>query len=445
MGAWRYVDLIGRVVAQLLSEKLHQQFIVDNRPGASGAIVDQMVAAAAPDGYTLQTAGSTHATNPSLYAEAKYDPVKDFTPIALVASTPYVLVVSPSLPVKSVAEFKSWAKKQPDAITFASAGNGSRQHLAAVMLMKLIDAKMVHVPYKGSGPAITDMLGGRLPVMFENVTVVVPHITSGKMRPLAVTTATRSSLLTDVPTLIETGFPGFEISGYFGVYGPPKLPSSIVGLLSGTINAALKTPEMQQNLARIGAEPVGGNPASFSASCKGTSIPGAKSFARQASPRINELSLPALRRTEPRDEANRVVNADRNARLRMQPGFALWVDLTSRLGMTPTNRAHEEDRMSGCLPMVAGLTLALLVADACAQSKSEAQRFPLRPIRIIVPTPAAGPTDFTARAIAQRMTETWGQQIIIDNRAGAGESLRTRSRRRRTPTATRSFSPLRRA
>ncbi|MGZ5137736.1 MAG: Bug family tripartite tricarboxylate transporter substrate binding protein, partial [Burkholderiales bacterium] len=224
------VDLIGRVVAQLLTEKLHQQVIVENRPGASGAIVDQLVAAAAPDGYTLQTAGSTHATNPSLYAEAKYDPVKDFTPITLVASTPYVLVADPKLPITTVAEFKEWAKKQPDAITFASAGNGSRQHLAAVMLMNLIGAKMVHVPYKGSAPAITDMLGGRLPVMFENVTVVVPHITSGKMRPIAVTTEARSSLLPYVPTLIESGFPGFEISGYFGVYGPPKLPSNIVGI-----------------------------------------------------------------------------------------------------------------------------------------------------------------------------------------------------------------------
>jgi tripartite-type tricarboxylate transporter receptor subunit TctC len=259
------VDLIGRVVAQVLTEQLHQQVIVDNRPGASGAIVDQLVAAAAPDGYILQTAGSTHATNPSLYAEAKYDPVKDFTPITLVASTPYVLVVDPKLTITTVADFKEWAKKQTDAITFASAGNGSRQHLAAVMLMNLIGAKMVHIPYKGSAPAIADMLGGRLPVMFENVTVVTPHITSGKMRPIAVTTEARSSLLPDVPTLIESGFPGFEISGYFGVYGPPKLPSNIVGIIGGTINTALKTSDMQQRLTRIGAEPVGGSPASFSA------------------------------------------------------------------------------------------------------------------------------------------------------------------------------------
>ena len=259
------VDLIGRVVAQILTEKLRQQVIVDNRPGASGMIVDQMVAAAAPDGYVLQTAGSTHATNPSLYAEAKYDPVKDFTPITLVASTPYVLVVGPKLPIKSVAEFKDWAKKQPDAIAFGSAGNGSRQHLAAVLLMNSIGAKMVHVPYKGSAPVVTDLLGGHIPIIFENVTVVLPHIQTDKMRPLAVTTETRSSLLPDVPTMIESGFPGFEISGYFGVYGPPKLPADIVNVLGGTINAALKTPEMRQSLARIGAEPVGGSPASFAA------------------------------------------------------------------------------------------------------------------------------------------------------------------------------------
>ena len=259
------VDLIGRVVAQLLTEKLRQQVIVDNRPGASGMIVDQMVAAAAPDGYILQTAGSTHATNPSLYAEAKYDPVKDFTPITLVASTPYVLVVDPKLPVRTVAEFKDWTKKQSDAIDFGSAGNGSRQHLAAVMLMNSIGAKMVHIPYKGSALVMTDLLGGRLRTIFENVTVVLPHIKSGRMRAIAVTTEARSLLLPEVPTLIESGFPGFEISGYFGVYGPPKLPSSIVGLIGGTINAALKTPEMQQSLARIGAEPVGGSPSSFSA------------------------------------------------------------------------------------------------------------------------------------------------------------------------------------
>jgi len=259
------VDLIGRVVAQLLTEKLHQQVIVDNRPGASGMIVDQMVEAATPDGYVLQTAGSTHATNPSLYADAKYDPVKDFTPITLVASTPYVLVVDPKLPVKTMAEFRDWAKKQPDAIDFGSAGNGSRQHLAAVMLMNTIGAKMVHIPYKGSAPAMTEMLGGHLRLMFENVTVVLPHIKSGKMRALAVTTEARSSLLPEVQTLIESGFPGFEISGYFGVYGPPKLPLNIVNVLGGTINAALKTPEMQQRLARIGADPVGGSPASFSA------------------------------------------------------------------------------------------------------------------------------------------------------------------------------------
>jgi tripartite-type tricarboxylate transporter receptor subunit TctC len=239
--------------------------VADNRPGASGMIVDQMVAAAAPDGYVLQTAGSTHATNPSLYAEAKYDPVKDFTPITLVASTPYVLVIDPKLPLRTVAEFGDWAKKQADAIDFGSAGNGSRQHLAAVMLMNTIGAKMVHIPYKGSAQVIADLLGGHLRVAFENVTVVLPHIKAGKTRALVVTTEARSSLLPDTPTLIESGFPGFEISGYFGVYGPPQLPSNIVNVIGGTINAALKTPEMQQRLGRLGAEPVGGSPASFTA------------------------------------------------------------------------------------------------------------------------------------------------------------------------------------
>jgi tripartite-type tricarboxylate transporter receptor subunit TctC len=259
------VDLIGRVVAQLLTERLHQQVIVENRPGSSGMLVDQMIMTAAPDGYMLQTAGSTHATNPSLYADAKYDPVKDFTPIALVASTPYVLVVDPKLPVRSIAEFREWVRKQPDAISFGSAGNGSRQHLAAVMLMNSIGARMVHIPYKGSMPAVTDLLGSHVPVIFENVTVVLPYIKSGKMRALGVTTETRSSLLPEVPTLIESGFAGFEISGYFGVLGPPKLPSNIVSVINGAINAALKTPEMQQSLARIGAEPVGGSPESFAA------------------------------------------------------------------------------------------------------------------------------------------------------------------------------------
>jgi len=259
------VDLIGRLVAKLLTEKLGAQVIVDNRPGASGAIVDLVVASAAPDGYTLQTAGSTHATNPSMYADAKYDPVKDFTPITMVATTPYVLVVDAKMPINTVADFRDWARKQPEAIDFGSAGNGSRQHLAAVMLMNTIGAKMVHIPHKGSAPVLTAILGGHLRVIFENVTVVTPHIKSGRLRPLAVTTEARSLLLPDLPTMIESGFPGFEISGYFGVYGPPKLPTTIVNVISGTINAALKTPEIQQSLARVGAEPVGGSPASFSA------------------------------------------------------------------------------------------------------------------------------------------------------------------------------------
>ncbi|MCC6531069.1 MAG: tripartite tricarboxylate transporter substrate binding protein [Burkholderiales bacterium] len=259
------VDLIGRMVAQVLTEKLHQQVIVDNRPGASGTIADLMVAAAAPDGYTLQTAGSTHATNPSLYAEAKFHPVKDFTPIVLVAATPYALVAGPKLGVRTLGEFREWAKKQSDAIVFGSAGNGSRQHLAAAMLMNAIGAKMVHIPYKGSGPAMTELLGGHVPIMFENVTVILPHVGAGRIRALAVTSATRSARLPEVPTMVESGFAGFDVSGYFGVYGPPKLPASIVGLLSGTINAGLKTAELLQQLARAGAEPVGGSPASFAA------------------------------------------------------------------------------------------------------------------------------------------------------------------------------------
>jgi tripartite-type tricarboxylate transporter receptor subunit TctC len=259
------VDLIGRLVAQILTEKLRQQVVVDNRPGASGTIVDLMVKGAAPDGYVLQTAGSTHATNPSLYAEAKFDPVRDFTPITLVASTPYVLVVEPKMPVKSVAEFVAWAKKQPGAITFGSSGNGSRQHLAAVMLMNTIGVKMVHVPYKGSAPVVADLLGGHVPVIFENVTTVLPHIGSGRIRALATTTEARTPMLPDVPTMLESGFPRFEISGYFGVYGPPKLPLSIVDLIGSTINSALKTPEMRQSLARFGADAVGGTPASFAA------------------------------------------------------------------------------------------------------------------------------------------------------------------------------------
>ena len=257
-------DIMARAVAQKLSETWGQQVIVDNRPGAGGNIGSDLVAKAPPDGYTLLmgTVG-THAINPSLYARMPYDHVKDFAPVILVAGVPNVLVVNPSLPVHSVQELIAYAKANPGKLNFASSGNGTSIHLSGELFMVMAGVTMTHVPYKGSAPALTDLMGGQVQLMFDNLPSSLAFIKAGKLRALAVTSANRSSALPDLPTLEESGLPGFEASSWFGMLAPAGTPPSIVAKLNGVIATWLATPEAKEKLASQGAIAAGGTPEAF--------------------------------------------------------------------------------------------------------------------------------------------------------------------------------------
>jgi len=257
-------DILARAVAQKLSETWGQQVIVDNRPGAGGNIGSELVAKAPPDGYTLLmgTVG-THAINPSLYAKMPYDHVKDFTPVILVAGVPNVLVVNPSLPVNSVQELIAYGKANPNKLNFASSGNGTSIHLSGELFRTMTGVQMTHVPYKGSAPALTDLIGGQVQLMFDNLPSSLQFIKAGKLRALAVTSTERSSALPELPTLAESGLPGFEASSWFGVLAPAGTPNDIVTKVNGAIAAWLASPDAREKLAAQGAIAAGGPPDAF--------------------------------------------------------------------------------------------------------------------------------------------------------------------------------------
>ena len=257
-------DILARAVAQKLSETWGQQVIVDNRPGAGGNIGSELVAKSPPDGYTLLmgTVG-THAINPSLYAKMPYDHVKDFVPVILVAGVPNVLVVNPSLPVNSVQELIAYAKANPNKLNFASSGNGTSIHLSGELFKTMTGVQMTHVPYKGSAPALTDLIGGQVQLMFDNLPSSLQFIKAGKLRALAVTSLARSSTLPELPTLAESGLPGFEASSWFGVLAPAGTPNDIVKKLNGEIAAWLASPDAKEKLAAQGAIAAGGTPDAF--------------------------------------------------------------------------------------------------------------------------------------------------------------------------------------
>lgn len=257
-------DILARAVAQKLTEAWGQQVIVDNRPGAGGNIGSELVAKSTPDGYTLLmgTVG-THAINPSLYARMPYDHVKDFTPVILVAGVPNVLVVNPSLPVHSVQELIAYAKANPGKLNFASSGNGTSIHLAGELFKTMTGVQMTHIPYKGSAPALADLLGGQVQLMFDNLPSSLPFIKAGRLRALAVTSGTRAAALPDLPTLAESGLPGFEASSWFGVLAPAGTPHDIVAKLNGAIASWLASPEAKEKLSAQGAIAAGGTPDAF--------------------------------------------------------------------------------------------------------------------------------------------------------------------------------------
>ena len=261
-------DILGRIVAQNLSERLGQQVVVENKPGASGMIGADLVAKAPPDGYTLLANASIHVINPSLYKNPTYDAIKDFTPVSLIADVPLVLVVPPELPVKSVKDLIALAKSKSGKLNFASSGNAAAPHLAGEAFKIATGVDMQHVPYKGSGPALTDLMGGQVQLMFDSLPSSISHVKSGKLRAIAVTTAKRSSALPSVPTIAESGVPGFDISTWYGVWAPAGTPKEIVSRLSGEIAKIVKLPDVRERLSGLGAEPVGSSPDEFAAYCR---------------------------------------------------------------------------------------------------------------------------------------------------------------------------------
>jgi len=257
-------DILARVVGQYLSKDLGQPVIIDNRPGAGGNIGAQMVARAAPDGYTLLmgTVG-THAINQSLYKKMPFDPIKDFQPLTRVALVPNLLVAHPSQPYKTVKELIAYAKANPGKVNFASSGSGTSIHLSAEMFNQMAGVDMQHIPYKGSAPALNDLLGGQTAIMFDNMPSVIGHVRAGKLRPIAVTTPQRSRALPDVPTIAESGVPGYSATSWFGLLAPAATPAPVVAKLNASILKALADPEVKKKFAEQGAEPHGEKPEQF--------------------------------------------------------------------------------------------------------------------------------------------------------------------------------------
>ena len=249
-----------------VSQSLGQQLVMENRPGAGGNIGSDYAAKSPADGYTLVigTIG-THAINASVYANMPYDPVKDFTPVVYLATMTNVAVVNPATPVKSIREFIDYARANPGRLNFGSPGNGSSAHLTGEMFKQVTGIAMQHVPYKGSAPALMDLIAGRIDIMFDNIPTPLMHIMAGKLRGLAVTAAQRAPSLPELPTLAEAGVPGFDVSSWYGVYAPAGLPRDIQMKLNKAFNEALETPEIRNQLSGQGWTVVGGTPEKFAA------------------------------------------------------------------------------------------------------------------------------------------------------------------------------------
>src|SRR4051812_32514525 len=257
-------DIIARLIGQRLSEKLGQQFVIENKPGAGNNIATESVVNAAPDGYTLLLVNPANYINATLYANLKFNFVKDIAPVAAFNRTPNVMTVAKDVPAKNVAEFIAYVKANPGKVNMASSGNGTSVHLSGEMFMAMTGVKMQHVPYRGAAPAITDMLGGQVQVIFDNMPSIIQHVRAGSLRALGVTTATRSELLPDVPTVADA-VPGYEASALFGMGAPKKTPPEIVAKLNSEINAVLAEPGIKAKLIDLGGEPLIGTPEAFGA------------------------------------------------------------------------------------------------------------------------------------------------------------------------------------
>lgn len=261
-------DILTRVIGQRLTEAWGQQVIIDNRAGASGNIGAEAVVRSAGDGYTLLSASTVHTVNPSLYSKLSYDPLKDFTPITLLAQVANILVVHPSLPVKTMKEFIAFAKKRPGKLNFSSAGNGSAPHLAAELFKTKTGVNLVHVPYKGAAPAMADLLAGHVALTFATAPSAVPHVQSGRLRALGVSSTTRIPALPDVPTIAEAGVPGYEAIGWNGLVGPSGMPRAVADKLNAEVVKIMRVPEVSKRLGDLGMEPRTSTSAEFAAFLK---------------------------------------------------------------------------------------------------------------------------------------------------------------------------------
>ena len=256
-------DVAARIVAEKFSERFAQSFVVDNRAGANGMVGAEIVARAAPDGYTLLVASAGIAVNPSIMKSLPYDTQRDFTPLGMVGGGPYLMVVHSAIGAKTVKEFVAWTKARPAQISYASVGVGSPSQLAAELLRMVSDIDMQHVPYKGGSAALPDLIAGRVAMFFGSISTLNPQMQAGRLRAIAVTTLTRSPALPEVPTFVESGFPGFEVNGWYGLLGPAKMPAVLVARLNAELQKVLAAGETQTRFAANGMEPAGGTAAAF--------------------------------------------------------------------------------------------------------------------------------------------------------------------------------------
>ena len=257
------IDLIARSLAEKMTVSLGQPVVVENKPGASNNLGTDFVAKSPPDGYTLVIIASSHATNKYLFKQMPFDPVKDFEPVVYTHVVPLLLAVNPAVPAKNVNELTAWIKANPDKAVYASSGPGSSLHMAAELYMNMTGTRMHHVPYKGSSAAHPDLLAGRTAIIFDTITAVQGHVKSGALRGIAVTTASRSSAMPELPTIAESGLPGYEASTWGGILAPAGTPKDVVAKLNGSINAALKMEDVRKRLMGAGIEIQGGTPEQF--------------------------------------------------------------------------------------------------------------------------------------------------------------------------------------
>ena len=258
-------DILTRIMVPKLSDALKQQLVVDNRPGAGSQIGSDIVAKAQPDGYTVLMVDTAFMTNPSLYSKLPYNSEKDFAPVSLMATAPVILIVHPSVPVRTVKELVALARAQPGALNFASGGPGSSTHLSVELLKFVARINLVHIPYKGTGPAVADVLGGQVTMMFAGISSVKQHVEAGRLRAIAVTGVARSPAMSKVPTFGEAGMKEVDASSYWGALAPARTPPEIVTRLSTTIAQVLKAPDVRDKLIELGFDPIGGSPAEFAA------------------------------------------------------------------------------------------------------------------------------------------------------------------------------------